>query len=341
MGIRRQQAIDYMATTVTKIIDPDSGTGFDYASMSAFEAGEDANLVTADQVIIGKCRCTGGTADTTAVVFGGWTCDATRYVQVWTDTSETYRHNGTYQTGNKYRIELSSASPLTIQINNTNRMDLKVIGIASKPDRTSSGTGMGPINGTSTAGAGSTYVVDKCMFSYSAASTGNVRCITGTSANITWTITNNISHLYRGNTIFETTAGGTVTVYNNTMVGDNASTTTGYSRSGGTWTSKNNIGQDISTCFSANTGQSYNLSDDATATGTGSVASTTLTFADKAGGDLHLASSDTAAMSAGLGPASDAVVPTTDIDENIRLGTFCDIGADERAGEIVQLIWSN
>ena len=330
-----------MATTVTKIIDPNSGAGFDYASMSAFEAGEDADIVTADQVIIGKCRCTGGTADTTAVTFGGWTCDATRYVQVWTDTSETYRHNGTYQTGNKYRLNISGSSTTSIQVTNTNRMDLKVIGIEFLPDRIAAGAGMGPIAGSSTAGAGSTYVVDKCMFNYSASSTGQSRCITGTSANITWTITNNIARLYRANTIIETTAGGTVTVYNNTLVGDNASTTTGYSRTGGTWTSKNNIGQDISTCFGGSTGQSYNLSDDATATGTGSVASTTLTFADKAGGDLHLASSDTAAMSAGLGPSSDAVVPTTDIDDDDRSGTFCDIGADETTYSRTTICWES
>jgi len=33
-----------MATTVTKIIDPDNGSGTDYTSLSAWEAGQQGDL---------------------------------------------------------------------------------------------------------------------------------------------------------------------------------------------------------------------------------------------------------------------------------------------------------
>ena len=79
-----------MATTVTKIVDPDNGTGTDYTSLSAWEAGMQKDLVSADEISVAKCRCTGGTADTTAFSINGWTTDATRYIKIWTDPSEGY-----------------------------------------------------------------------------------------------------------------------------------------------------------------------------------------------------------------------------------------------------------
>lgn len=55
----------------------------------------------------------------------------------------------------------------------------------------------------------------------------------------------------------------------------------------------------------------------------------TLTFNNAAGDDYHLAAADTLAVDAGIGPSSDADVPTTDIDGDARSGATCDIGADE------------
>jgi hypothetical protein len=95
-----------MATTVTKVVDPDSGAGYDYASLFDWEAAQQGDLTGArDEIAVAKCRCTGGTADTTNVTIDGWTTSTTQYIKIWTDPAESYRHNGTYQTGNKYRIE--------------------------------------------------------------------------------------------------------------------------------------------------------------------------------------------------------------------------------------------
>lgn len=93
-----------MATEVIKIVDPDNGSGTDYTSLAAAVAGEARDLVTADEQLTIKCRCTGGTADG-AVTIDGFTTDATRYVKVWTDPSENYRHQGKpVSSGNVYRI---------------------------------------------------------------------------------------------------------------------------------------------------------------------------------------------------------------------------------------------
>jgi hypothetical protein len=90
-----------------KVVDPDSGSGYDYDSLYDWEAGEQADIDSSGTIAVAKCRCTGGTADTTAVTIDGWTTSADDYIKIWTDTTESYRHNGTYQTGNKYRISIT------------------------------------------------------------------------------------------------------------------------------------------------------------------------------------------------------------------------------------------
>ncbi len=43
-----------------------------------------------------------------------------------------------------------------------------------------------------------------------------------------------------------------------------------------------------------------------------------------------MAAGDTYAIGAGVGPSSDSVVPTDDVDGDTRSGTTCDLGFDER-----------
>ena len=106
-----------MATEVIKIVDPDNGSGTNYTSLSAWEAGEQGDLTGArDEIAVAKCRCTGGTADTSAQIIG-WTTDATRYIKIWTDPSENYRHSGKWD-ASKYRIEVASYSSIDIGAEN-------------------------------------------------------------------------------------------------------------------------------------------------------------------------------------------------------------------------------
>ena len=94
-----------MATTVTKVIDPDMGSGYDYDSLFDCEAAQQGDLTGArNEIAVAKCRCTGGTADTTAVTIDGWTTSAIQCIKIWADPAESYRHSGKWETGNKYRF---------------------------------------------------------------------------------------------------------------------------------------------------------------------------------------------------------------------------------------------
>jgi hypothetical protein len=89
--------------TVQTITVRSGGLG-DYSSLSAAEAGEQANLVTGDVQLDIECYAF---ADTTAVTVDGWTTDATRYVRIFTPTAE--RHDGKWDTS-AYRLYVSGAT---------------------------------------------------------------------------------------------------------------------------------------------------------------------------------------------------------------------------------------
>lgn len=112
--------------------------------------------------------------------------------------------------------------------------------------------------------------------------------------------------------------------YNNTY--DNC----GRACSAVTGTSRNQLFQNSSVDDHENgiTDIDYMLTD-GTATGSNSVSSTTLTFVDAANDNYRLAATDTAAIDAGIGPALDANVPTTDVDGTTRSGNDSDIGYAE------------
>lgn len=151
-----------MATEVTVIVDPDGGAGYDYTSLAAAIAGEARNLVTADEQLTIKCRCTGGTADG-EVTIDGFTTDATRYVKIWTDPSESYRwcdagrgadRRKYPSSGNYYRIEGTATSGSII----SNRDDLvHLVGLAVKLTLPS-----GTARAVTTYLIGSTTYIDKC-----------------------------------------------------------------------------------------------------------------------------------------------------------------------------------
>ena len=106
-----------MATEVVHIIDPDMGSGYDYDSLYDWEAAEQGDLTgVRDEIAVAKCRCTGGTADSTAVALDGWTTSATQYIKIWTDPAESYRHSGKYETGTTYRLVVSAEYGITLSV---------------------------------------------------------------------------------------------------------------------------------------------------------------------------------------------------------------------------------
>jgi hypothetical protein len=142
-----------MATEVVHVVDPDMGSGYDYDSLYDWEAGEQGDLTgVRNEIAVAKCRCTGGTADSTAVLVDGWTTSATQYVKIWTDPAESYRHDGTYQTGNKYRLALSRADGFLLE---STESYTQVIGLQIYNTTTSTGDyhpGLIRLAGSGTAG---------------------------------------------------------------------------------------------------------------------------------------------------------------------------------------------
>lgn len=340
-----------MATEVVKVVDPDNGSGTNYTSLAAWEAGEQGNLTGArDEIAVAKCRCTGGTADG-AVEFAGWTTDSTRYIKIWTDTSESYRHNGTWQTGNKYRI-VSNNYFATVWNNNNARLDLWLDGLQIDNNRE-----YGSADGASAAGVYSyqdyafNLTVSNCVIRSSATShypvaSGITVHNAATSGTTSFKAYNNIVYGYSGTSdasgIRWSKSGSgstdTVVVYNNTCCYNHYN----FSLSPN-WTSdtiyfvvKNNIGSDYTTSGadyyrsdSAGTWTtSKNISSD-TSSWDSSYRSKTVVFVNESSRDFHLSSSDTEARGNGDNLSSDSYCPfSTDIDGQSR-GSTWDIGADQ------------
>lgn len=98
-----------MATWVTKIIDPDSGSGYDYTSLAAWESDQQDDITAAtgsDEIHYAKVRSTGGTADTSALSVAGWTTAAGNYILIQCDPAESYLHDGKWNTA-KARLSVN------------------------------------------------------------------------------------------------------------------------------------------------------------------------------------------------------------------------------------------
>lgn len=338
-----------MATEVIKIVDPDNGSGTNYTSLSAWEAGEQGDLTGArDEIAVAKCRCTGGTADTTCVYISGWTTDSTRYIKIWTDPSESYRHSGKWETGNKYRI-ISSGYFGTICNQNSARLDLVIDGLQIENTHNEE-------SGVAACGVFSyreyifNLTVSHCVIRCGATTPAHSACgiwvhDCPTSGSSTVKIYNNICYGFTGSEdscgILISCGGGTApvyVVYNNTFCGNKYNFCLNPNwGSPPTFYVKNNIGQSPGTSdYYRNSSDgtwytSKNISSD-TSSWDASYQSKTVSFVDASGRDYHLASSDTEARNNGDNLYNDAQLAfQTDIDGDDRGGSGAqwDIGADE------------
>jgi hypothetical protein len=328
-----------MATEVTKIVDPGEGAGHDYHSLSLWEAGEQKDLVTADQIAIAKCRATGGTADTTACTIDGWTTDSTRYIKIWTDPSESYRHSGKWDTG-KYRLVLSDSNNRCILISGAGYVRVDGIQLSHTNAAYSGGGGI------LIESFGDIKISNNIIKNIS--STSNYA---GTGIGITAGAAIDIKNIYIWNNViydfknsgssqgyaFNSSlwggSSGQIYIYNNTIV-DNV---IGISDNIGLNISKNNIvkgsGDTNAYVGTFAAGTDYNATDGTDTTGQGahSRISQTFTFVDEANDDFHLASNDVGARNYGTDLSGDSYLPfSNDIDGQTRPGEgIWDIGADE------------
>lgn len=299
-----------MAVTITKTV---KSAGGDYTSLSAWEAGQQGDLVTLDEIHQAECY---NFSDTTAVTFAGWTTDATRYLRVYTPAAE--RHTGVFGTG--YRLIASAAFGNTILVS-AGADHARFEGLIVEAN----GNVGVPLNIGSTSGE---KQISLCLFRGSTTPDygislpndfGTVKiwnCVVGTNFD-------------KGIWMAFGNAGSTLVLYNNTVLGNR---TNGIIVAGNhTHYLKNNCVQGTATNYTVSTVTSAtNLSEDTTSPEV-ALRSKVVSFVDEANNDLHLASDDTSAKDAGTDLSGDAQLAfSDDIDGAARVAPW-DIGADETA----------
>lgn len=81
----------------TEVISTIRSSGGDYTSLSSWEAGEQKNLVTADEISTAECYNDWPSGLSDEVNITGWTTDSTRYCKI--TVAFGHRHDGTPQSG--------------------------------------------------------------------------------------------------------------------------------------------------------------------------------------------------------------------------------------------------
>jgi hypothetical protein len=104
-------------------------------------------------------------------------------VKIWTDPSESYRHTGTYPSGNKYRIEVSNGSGIAIRDAN-----IEIIGIAIRATDTGNSNTRGVLITTGSVG----IKIDKCFIEGICSGTGTGYGIYAYASTATIHVTNTV-----------------------------------------------------------------------------------------------------------------------------------------------------
>ncbi len=317
-----------MPTISTKTV---KSSGGDYTSLSAWEAGEQANLVTGDTIAQAECY---SFTDTTDVLFGGWTTDATRYIRVYTPSTE--RYPGKFD-NTKYNLNVDRVSLPVLRIEVLN---IRFEGIQVKVNKTADGFIATGFQTNLFSVSNVDIRIDQCLVNFNNLDAVNYTWNAGYhfntsgSTNFNVYISNSVVYGVRG---YNTTSGnwgfhvsGTATLlaYNCTAYDCSVGFDVG---SGGTFIAKNCLAQGCTDGFQGtfDSGSTNNCSD-ITSDAPGSNAVTgTASFVDATNKDFHLSASDTVAKDAGTDLSGDATYPITiDIDYQTRAGSW-DIGADE------------
>lgn len=108
-----------MATTITKTI---RASGGDYTSITAWEAAEQGDLVTLDQIKVGECYNDWPTGKVETVTIDGSTTDSTRYMIL--TVASGHGHNGIPKSGFYLTNSVAFGATLT-----TNDNYIKIIGL--------------------------------------------------------------------------------------------------------------------------------------------------------------------------------------------------------------------
>lgn len=305
-----------------------------YSTLGNFDTWSGGcNMVAND--FVWQIACYADAADTTNAGFSqSWNGDATHYLRIYTpvDPSEvggSQRHAGKWTT-TAYRLEVNTGDAISVTCNflRIEGLQIRNLGVTAM---FTMGIVVMPATGTTLdyrAAYNILWGLSSSAYDYHDGMQFNGSLTSGTIR-----VWNNIIYDYRGTGSFsfglDILIGANAYIYNNTI----QNCQRGFTTQGMTATFINNIAQNCSDGYSytSQSGSDYNLSDLAgDAPGTNSKNSTTVTFVDKPGRDLHLAVSDTGAKDSGTDLSGDGNLPfDDDIDGEIRTGTW-DMGADEQ-----------
>lgn len=325
-----------MTTESIRIVDPGNGAGTDYTSLSLWAVAEAADLVSADIIAVAQCRATGGAADTTMVPsLSGFISDSNRYVKIWTDPTEGYRHSGRWDDA-AYRLSVGTTQAQTVlgAVNDigTANLHVHIRGIQVRNSRIASYAHALTI-GRGTNGALTTGTIDQCVVQTlcPGAQTRALNLSRGTAV-----ATNCLVLAAEG-------AGACVGEYNGTSICRNITTWGGaYGFIGeinGIDEVTNCIAMGAATaCFSGVSAGNHNISSDATAPGTTVAHNQTdyaTYFVDHAGGDYHLTAPSGALF--GISASDLSSTFTADLDGDTRASASFGVGADYYAA-IVEII---
>ena len=321
-----------MPTTVTKTV---KSSGGDYTSLLAWEAGEQGDLVAADE--IRQAECYAFFDDAGDAVMSGWTLDATRYPRIFVATGN--QHDGTRGTG--YRRQITGFEHNIDVLQDF----LRVEGLAIESDNSSGQLGDRGFN--IDCGASSDIRISKCYQTVGITNDNAfLRAFNSTGGVKVWNCMSGPPDLVSASRMqqIDIAASGTFYLYNNTIVGhDLGAFSFCIGRSSGTPTivSKNNVA-DRGASPDANasayqmsgattTGSTNNLSDDTSAPGSNPITSASPVYVDETNGDLHIGASDAVCRDVGVDLSADANIAfSDDIDGTSRpQGSAWDVGSHE------------
>jgi hypothetical protein len=295
----------------TEVVSTIRSSGGDYTTLSAWEAGEQGDLVTADEIRTAECYDDWPSGLVDNVTIDGSTTDSTRYMRI--TVASGHRHTGTPQSGFYMKRAAGSSSRMISIADDYLRCEWLDV-----ENTTASGAGFGYTSGTG-------VVLLNCIAKSGASASA--------FANIGSGVTFLCCLAWGGTYGFQFVTGTTPQVLN--CVAANASNT-GFRASGnlgGGAALKNCVAYNNPTPYSAasfGTGSTHNATDSASDDAPGGDSVTGISssdFVDAANNDFHLASGS-ALIGAGTNLYSDF---TTDIDGDTWPSSGAwDIGFDYR-----------